>query len=252
MLLPFLVLIPGLVAAVLYPHLGSNGQSYNLALPLLIHRYFPTGLLGLGLTALLASFMSGMAGNVTAFSTIFTYDIYQAYLKKDANDRHYVQVGRISIVVGVLISIATAYIASSFPSVMDYMQALFSLFNAPLFATFLLGMFWKRTTPWGGFWGLLVGIVSAIAMLLFILPNSVFASAQAGNLWRAFIAWAIAMIVTIIVSLFTEKKPTEQLRGVVYGLTEKPSYKRHKWYTRPGVLGLVSLAIMIVINIWFW
>ena len=119
--------------------------------------YFPSGLLGLGLTALLASFMSGMAGNVTAFNTVWTYDIYRAYIRTDAPDAHYLWMGRIITVVGILLSVGTAYIASGFNSIMDYVQVLFSVFNAPLLATFLLGMFWKRTTPWGGFWGLLIG-----------------------------------------------------------------------------------------------
>ncbi|WP_143286894.1 sodium:solute symporter family protein [Caenibacillus caldisaponilyticus] len=252
MAVPFLVIIPGLIAAVLFHNIGKpGGPSYNLALPLLIQRYYPPGLLGLGLTAMLASFMSGMAGNITAFTSIFTYDIYQSYIKKDAPDKHYILVGRWAIVIGIIVSIGTAYIAGSFPSVMDYMQTLFSFFNAPLFAIFLLGMFWKRTTAWGGFWGLLSGVVGAIVLYIAI-PADFYGSAQAGNFWRAFIAWAIAMVVAIGVSFFTKPKSKEELQGLVYAYSEKPNYKHLSWYKRPGVLSAISLVILVVINIWLW
>lgn len=252
MIVPFLVIIPGLIAAVLFPKLGHpGGPSYNLALPLLIQRYFPPGLLGLGLTALLASFMSGMAGNVTAFTTIWTYDIYQAYIKKDADDQHYVAVGRWTVVIGILISIGTAYIAADFPSVMDYMQTLFSFFNAPLFATFLLGMFWKRATPWGGFWGLISGTVGAILMY-YLIPANYFASAQAGNFWRAWWSWVIAAVVTVLVSLFTKPKSEEELKGLVYGYQKLPSYAGEAWYKRPGAVAAIVVVILVVLNISFW
>ncbi|MBH8598200.1 MULTISPECIES: sodium:solute symporter family protein [unclassified Thermoactinomyces] len=251
MVVPFLVIIPGLIAAVLYPKIGHpGGPSYNLALPLLIQRYFPPGLMGLGLTAMLASFMSGMAGNVTAFTTIWTYDIYQAYFKKDAPDRHYVRVGRWTVVIGILISIGTAYIAADFPSVMDYMQTLFSFFNAPLFATFLLGMFWKRATPWGGFWGLISGTVGAF-LLYYLIPADYFASAQAGNFWRAWWAWVIAAAVTVLVSFVTKPKDEAELKGLVYGFLQLPSYRGERWYKRPGVMAVVVLVILIGLNIVF-
>jgi SSS family solute:Na+ symporter len=252
MIVPFLVIIPGLIAAVLYPKIGhTGGPSYNLALPLLIQRYFPPGLLGLGLTAMLASFMSGMAGNVTAFTTIWTYDIYQAYFKKDAPDRHYVTVGRWTVIIGILISIGTAYIAADFPSVMDYMQTLFSFFNAPLFATFLLGMFWKRATPWGGFWGLISGTVGAF-LLYYLIPADYFASAQAGNFWRAWWAWLIAAVVTALVSFVTKPKSEAELKGLVYGFTKLPSYREEPWYKRPGAVAVIVVVILIGLNIVFW
>ncbi|TCP24542.1 SSS family solute:Na+ symporter [Scopulibacillus darangshiensis] len=252
MIVPFLVIIPGLIAAVLFHNLGKpGGPSYNLALPMLIQRYYPPGLLGLGLTAMLASFMSGMAGNITAFTSIFTYDIYQSYIKKDGTDKHYISVGRWAIVLGVVVSIGTAYIAADFPSVMDYMQTLFSFFNAPLFGTFLLGMFWKRTTPWAGFWGLLSGVVGAI-VLYFATPDSVYASPQAGNFWRAFMAWGITMLVTIVVSFITKPKPKEELKGLVRGFSDRVNYKHLPWFKRPGYLAAISFVILIIFNIWFW
>ncbi|MDN4592328.1 sodium:solute symporter family protein [Polycladomyces subterraneus] len=252
MLVPFLVIIPGLIAAVLFHNLGKpGGPSYNLALPLLMERYYPPGMLGLGLTAMLASFMSGMAGNVTAFTTVWTYDIYQAYIKKDASDEHYVKMGRWAVVIGVLISIGTAYLAAGYPSVMDYMQMLFSIFNAPLFATFLMGMFWKRATPWGGFWGLVSGTAGAL-LLNVALPEHFFTSPQEGNFWRAWWAWVITVAVTVIVSLFTKPKTEEELKGLVYGTTPLPSYQGWKWYQRPGWVAVVATALLVGLNWYFW
>ncbi|UOF92562.1 sodium:solute symporter family protein [Fodinisporobacter ferrooxydans] len=252
MIVPLLVIIPGLIAAVLFPNIGKlNGPSYNLALPLLIQHYYPPGMIGLGLTAMLASFMSGMAGNVTAFTTVWTYDIYQAYINQNASDEHYIKIGRWAVVVGVVISIGTAYIAQGFPSVMDYMQTLFSFFNAPLFATFLLGMFWKRTTAWGGFFGLLCGIVGAFLLYIF-LPANYFASAAAGNFWRAWWAWVITTAITVVISFMTKPKQEGELKGLVYGLTRAPHYGNLAWYKRPGYLASLSVIILIVLNIWFW
>jgi SSS family solute:Na+ symporter len=249
---PILVIVPGLIALALYPNLGKAGEpSYNLALPLLIERYYPPGLLGLGLTALLASFMSGMAGNVTAFTTVWTYDIYQAYIKKNASDKHYVKVGKWAVVVSVIGSVATAYIAESFSSIMDYMQTLFSFFNAPLFGTFLLGMFWKRATPWGGFWGLISGVLGAF-LLYFLTLDHFFASAQAGNFWRAWWAFVITVVITVAVSLFTKPKEEKELEGYVYGLGKRPIYKRYSWYKRPGYLATIAIIILIAINVWYW
>ncbi|WP_206831919.1 sodium:solute symporter family protein [Alicyclobacillus fructus] len=252
MIVPILVIIPGLIALAIFPKIGhSPNMSYNLALPLLIAKYYPPGMLGLGLTAMLASFMSGMAGNVTAFTTVWTYDIYQAYIKKDAPDKHYVNMGRWAVVVGVIISIGTAYFAAGFPSVMDYMQTLFSFFNAPLFATFLLGMFWKKATPWGGFWGLLAGIASAFAMYFF-LPAHMFSSPDAGNFWRAWWAWVVTVVVTVLVSLVTKGKKPEELEGLVYGLSKRPDYSGYPWYKRPGYLAAIVLVILVGLNVAFW
>lgn len=252
MIVPILVIVPGLIALAVYPQIGhAKNMSYNLALPLLIAKYYPSGMMGLGLTAMLASFMSGMAGNVTAFTTVWTYDIYQAYIRKNESDKHYIAVGRWAVIWGVLISIGTAYIAAGFPSVMDYLQTLFSFFNAPLLATFLLGMFWKRTTPWGGFWGLVCGTLGALAMYFFI-PANFFYSPDAGNFWRAWWAWVITVVITVIVSLVTKPKSDEELKGVVYGLSKLPSYKGFPWYKRPGYLAAIAFVILVGFNVWLW
>ena len=254
---PFLAIVPGLIVLSVLPGLGHGGgfeNSYNMAIPFAMVHYFPSGLLGLGLTALLASFMSGMAGNVTAFNTVWTYDIYRSYIRRDAPDRHYLQMGRIITVVGILLSVGTAYLASNFNSIMDYVQVLFSVFNAPLLATFLLGMFWKRTTPWGGFWGLLVGTLSSIALWvgeqflhLFSLGSS-----EGSSMWRALIAWGICFVVTIVVSLFTVRKEEGELKGLVYSLTPKVKAPKTVWYKRPMILAGVAFVILVVLNIIFF
>ncbi|WAH36783.1 sodium:solute symporter family protein [Alicyclobacillus dauci] len=252
MIVPILVIIPGLIALAVFPKIGhTSGMSYNLALPLLISKYYPPGMMGLGLTAMLASFMSGMAGNITAFTTVWTYDIYQAYMHKDASDKHYISMGRWAVLGGVVISIGTAYFAAGFPSVMDYMQTLFSFFNAPLFGTFLLGMFWKRTTAWGGFWGLISGIVGAF-LLYYLVPAHVFSSPDAGNFWRAWWAWVITVVITVLVSLITKRKSEEELKGIVFGLSNRPNYTGFPWYKRPGYLAAIAFIILVVLNIIFW
>jgi SSS family solute:Na+ symporter len=252
LMLPIIAILPGLIALPLIPSLGTDGNSYNLALPLLIQRYYPPGLIGLGLTALMAGFMSGMSGNITAFSTIFTDDLYQSYINPKASDRHLVWVGRISVIAGVLISIGSAYIAMSFPSIMDYMQALFSIINAPLFATFLLGMFWKRATPWGGFSGLIIGILSGIAIFIFI-PSSFFGSVMAANIWRAWWAWLVCFSVTVAVSLVTKPKRNEDLKGVVYSMIERGKIEVPlPWYRKPTVWAICIAICLIIVNIMFF
>jgi SSS family solute:Na+ symporter len=254
---PFLAIIPGLIILSVLPHLGHGGgfeNSYNMAIPFAMVHYFPSGLLGLGLTALLASFMSGMAGNVTAFNTVWTYDIYRSYINRNAPDRHYLQMGRVVTVVGILLSVGTAYLAGGFNSIMDYVQTLFSIFNAPLLATFLLGMFWRRTTPWGGFWGLLVGTVVSIALWVgeqFLHLYS-FGSSEGSSMWRAFIAWAVCFVVTIVVSFFTKPRPDVELKGLVYSLTPKAERVQTVWYKRPLVLVAGIAVIFIAFNIIFW
>ncbi|MCL6631911.1 MAG: sodium:solute symporter family protein [Alicyclobacillus herbarius] len=250
MFIPFISVVVGLIALAVFPHIGHDGTSYNLAFPLLMAKYYPVGMIGLGITAMMASFMSGQAGNITAFSTVWTYDIYQAYFKKDASDAHYLWMGRMATVVGVLISIATSYIAAGFPSIMDYMQTLFSFFNAPIFGVFLLGMFWKRATGWGAFWGLVSGIAFAF-IFYFFLPFH-FATPNAGNFWRAWWVWVVTTVVCVLVSLITKPKSEEELKGLVYGVTKYRSYKGYPWYKRPGVLGCISLAMFIVLDIIFW
>ncbi len=268
MLVPFLVVTPGLLAIVLLPPLSCEADklnSYNMALPLLMQKFYPPGMIGLGLTALLASFMSGMAGNVTAFTTVWTYDIYQAYLNKNASDHHYVVMGRIATILGVLISIATAYVVMGFKTIMDFMQVVFSCVNAPLFATFLLGMFWRRATGWGGFYGLLTGILSALGMYFasarhlltgsflykfnFLSPDP---TAMGATFWRAWWAWAICFLVTILVSYFEKEKPDEELQGVVYGLEDRTLAYKSPWYNHPVFLAAVSAVILILLNAIFF
>jgi len=253
-----LAIFPGLIALSVFPELGQSPgleNSYNMAIPYVMAYYLPTGMLGLGLTALLASFMSGMAGNVTAFNTVWTYDIYRAYLRPDEPDGHYVTVGRIATVVGVLLSIGTAYAVLAFESILDYLQLLHGIFLAPLFATFLLGMFWRRTTPWAGFAGLLSGTVGGVVIWGFKLMGAIsYGSPMAGNFWRAIWAWVICFGVTIIVTLLTSssQKSDEELEGLVWGLTEKKEAVEPAWYKKPWVLAAAALGITIVLNIIFF
>jgi SSS family solute:Na+ symporter len=255
MLVPLIVVIPGLVAVSVLPEFKAvTGQTaeYNSALILLMSHYLPSGILGLAITALLASFMSGMAGNVTAFNTVWTYDIYGSYIKKGQTDRHYLNMGKYTTVAGVLISIGTAYIVKSFPNLMDYMQLIFSFFNAPLFATFLLGMFWKGATPWGGFFGLLSGIFAAATHYILYKTGVLhYASEMGANFYQAWWAWLTDFVVTIGVSLFTKKKDKSELTGLVYGLSPK-GWAEIKFLRRPEVWGSVALVAALILNIIFW
>ncbi len=254
---PVLAIAPGLIILSVLPGLGHGGgfeNSYNMAIPFAMVHYFPSGLLGLGLTALLAAFMSGMAGNVTAFNTVWTYDLYRSYIRRDAPDTHYLWMGRVVTVVGILLSIGAAYLAQGFNSIMDYVQVLFSVVNAPLLATFLLGMFWRRTTPWGGFWGLIVGTVSSLFLWVGeqFLHLFSFGSSEGSSMWRALIAFVICFVVTIAVSLFTQPKPEVELKGLVYSLTPKVEAVETVWYKKPLVLAAAALVILVVLNIIFW
>jgi SSS family solute:Na+ symporter len=255
MLVPIIVVIPGLVAVAVLPEFSQSAVQtgeYNSALILLMSYYLPNGVLGLAITALLASFMSGMAGNVTAFNTVWTYDIYGAYIKKGRSDRHYLNVGKYTTIAGVLISVGTAYIVKSFPNLMDYMQLLFSFFNAPLFATFLLGMFWKGATSWGGFFGLLFGILTAAThYILYKVGVLHYASEMGANYFQAWWAWLMDFAVTIGVSLFTKKKARESLVGLVYGLSPL-SKEKLKLFLRPEVWGSVALVAALILNLIFW
>jgi SSS family solute:Na+ symporter len=275
MLFPFLVIVPGIIALglTLHPHPGTepllptlaNGtHDYNMALPLMMARYYPAGLLGLGLTALLASFMSGMAGNVTAFNTVWTFDIYQSYIRPHANDAHYLWMGRMATVFGVLVSMAAAYAAMRFNNIMDMLQLVFSFVNAPLLATFLLGMFWRRTTGHGAFSGLVAGTAAAtlhygmtgVAAAESLLPKialvHVYPSDMAQNFWGAIVAWTTCFVVTIAISLLTTPKPETELRGLVYSLTERGGDEAVAWHRRPAVLAVVVLALTLGLNILFW
>jgi SSS family solute:Na+ symporter len=272
MFMPLIVVLPGVIAiALLQPALASKGFSmpsdgkggidYTMALPSLISHYYPTGVLGVGITALIASFMSGMAGNVTAFNSVFTFDIYQSYFVKHKSDRHYLVVGKVVTVAGILLSIVTAYIAKSFNNINDFLQLVFSFVNGPLFATFLLGMFWKRTTSNGAFFGLLAGTIAAA-----ITHGLTLAEGKGGWIYplyeiqsgmgQAFIvasfSWIVNFVTTIVVSLFTKPKPDSELVGLVYSLTEKPSYHQGKWYLRVVPLGLILIAVTIILNIIFF
>ncbi|MGI4828680.1 MAG: sodium:solute symporter family protein [Janthinobacterium lividum] len=244
---------------------GSPVYNYDLAIPVMLLRFFPTGILGLGLTALLASFMSGMAGNVTAFNTVWTYDIYQAYINKRGSDEHYLWMGRMATVGGVVLSIAAAYAARNFNNIMDALQLIFSLVNAPLFATFLLGMFWKRTTGHGAFTGLLAGTLGALLHHGLTLPADtvigihggwlhvihVYPSDMAQNFWTAIFAFSVNMIFTVGVSLVTIPRPEAQLVGLVYSLTPKPVETHLSWYQKPSTLGFAVLGMLIILNLIF-
>jgi SSS family solute:Na+ symporter len=227
----------------------------------MLARYCGPGLLGLGITALVAGFMSGMAGNVTAFSTVWTYDIYRALIRKDASDEHYVAMGRWSTILGVLVSIGTAYFVMNAKGIMDYVQALFSFFIAPLFGTVILGMLWKRATPAGGFWGLLLGTISSIAMWAMVKLNpdtlryvamSTDAKAMAEDMYRALWSWLVCVIVTVVVSYATRPLPDAQLVGLVYGCTPIPSEGDLKLYERPMFWAIVIAMALVILNILVW
>jgi SSS family solute:Na+ symporter len=227
----------------------------------MLARYCGPGLLGLGITALIAGFMSGMAGNVSAFATVWTYDIYRSVIKKDGTDHHYVNMGRWCTIVGVLVSIGTAYMVMEFKSIMDYVQALFSFFIAPLFGTVVLGMLWKRATAQGGFWGLLCGTVSSIGMwawvkldpsALSIVALSSHAKDMAENMYRGLWSWIVCVLVTVVVSYLTEPMPESRLTGLVYGCTAIPSEGDMPLYKRPIFWAVIVAAVFVVLNIVFW
>jgi SSS family solute:Na+ symporter len=280
MMVPLIVILPGLAAlAVLRDSSGTliklvpedvatspagvaqGLHSYNEVLPLMLARYCGPGLLGLGITALIAGFMSGMAGNVTAFSTVWTYDIYGALIRKDAPDRHYVNMGRWSTILGVIVSIVTAYLVQRSASIMDYVQALFSFFIAPLFGTVILGMLWKRATNMGGFLGLLAGTLSSIGMWGWVMRDpsalryialSSSAKPMAENMFRALWSGMICVLVTVIVSYATRPKPESELAGLVYGATEIPHEANVPLIRRPVFWAAVVVIVFVILNILFW
>jgi SSS family solute:Na+ symporter len=268
-MVPFIVILPGLLALAVLPTkltaetaaVVSGGHSYNEVLPLMMARYCGPGLLGLGVTALIAGFMSGMAGNVSAFTTVWTYDIYRALVNKNASDHHYVNMGRWCTVLGVLISVGTAYLVMSFASIMDYVQALFSFFIAPLFGTVILGMLWKRATSAGGFWGLLAGTVSSIAMWAWVKADpaalryvalSPNARDMAENMYRGLWSWIVCVLVTVVVSYMTKPKPDGELNGLVYGVTAIPREDAVPLYQRPAFWAVVVAVVFVVLNILVW
>jgi len=268
MAVPIIVILPGLLGlAVLPMHLVPASEvhagqfSYNEVLPLMLARYCGPGLLGLGITALVAGFMAGMAGNVSAFATVWTYDIYRPFIKKTAPDSHYVSMGRWCTIIGLFISIGTAYLAMGFASIMDYVQALFGFFIAPLFGTVLLGMMWKRVTKAAGFLGLLCGTISSVSMftLMKLDPKwvAVFALSPdakglAQDMYQALWACVTCVVVTVLVTMVTKPRPDEELRGLVYSLTEVAHEGQTSWYQRPFFWGMVALGVLVVLQIIFW
>lgn len=282
MLFPFLVILPGLIAAgtpgliptkldsvtgaTMVDLAGRVQLDYDMTIPSMLQTFFPAGVLGLGVTALLASFMSGMAGNVTAFNTVWTYDIYQSYFKPAATDAHYLLVGRVTTVAGIALSIATAYLASQFNNIMDMLQLVFAFVNAPLFATFLLGMFWKRATGHGAFAGLVAGTLAAAAHHALTLPLGAeigikggwlgmlveYRSEMAQNFWTAIWAWATCFGVTILVSLMTNAPDQRMLVGLVHSLTPRQADARPSWLHRPATLAIAVLVVTIGLNVYFW
>jgi SSS family solute:Na+ symporter len=276
MLFPALVILPGMIALAIsatpgelftLPLKADGSVNYDMTIPLMLQAFFPPGMLGLGLTALMASFMSGMAGNVTAFNTVWTYDIYQAYLKPNQTDGHYLNVGRLTTVFGILASWGAAYAAMKFNNIMDLLQLVFAFVNAPLFATFLLGMFWARTTGHGAFWGLLSGTVGAAVHHGLSLPAGAVAGLKGGwlgavtsypsemaqNFWTAIWAFAVCLTVTVGISLVTRAKPARELEGLVYAYTKMPEGDASlPWHQRPGTLGLLILGAVLALNLLFW
>ena len=275
MAVPFIVILPGLICLGLTSHghplfhlvgenqvSAANPYSYNEVLPLMLIRYCGPGLLGLGITALVAGFMSGMAGNVSAFSTVWTYDIYGAFINKKASDQHYVLMGRWSTVIGMIVSIATAYLVAHAASIMDYVQALFSFFIAPLFGTVILGMLWKRATNAGGFWGLFVGTASSISMFFYTtyggpaalsrIALSVDARPMAETLYRALWSWCICVVVTVAVSYMTKPKPEAELAGLVYGATPLPDDGATSIWQKPIFWAIVVIIVFFILNIIFF
>ena len=253
------------------PATGRPVPDFDMATPMMLIRYFPTGLLGLGLTALMASFMSGMAGNVTAFNTVWTYDIYQSYIAPNRSDHHYLWMGRMATVFGIGVSVGAAYVATQFNNIMDVLQLVFGFVNAPLFATFMLGMFWRRATGHGAFFGLLSG--TALAALHHGLtvpvgaatllkggwlamghPLNVYRSEMAQNFWTAIFAWTGCFLTTIIVSLLTRQgKSQDDLCGLVYSLTPHVAKDESlHWYAQPATLAIAVLAATVVLNVVFW
>jgi SSS family solute:Na+ symporter len=284
MFVPFFVILPGLLALVLLkdpsghlirlypdgsPEVLHGAHSFNEVLPLMMVRYLGPGLLGLGITALVAGFMSGMAGNVSAFSTVWTYDIYGAYINKKASDSHYVSMGRWSTILGMAVSVGTAYLVMKSASIMDYVQQLFSFFIAPLFGTVILGMLWKRASKAGGFWGLFSGTAASVVMwemvrlnkanirFMILQPHAsadtiLRVQAMAENLYRAAWSWLICVAVTIIVSYCTKPTPESQLTGLVYGSTVVPHDGSTNLFEKPIFWAIVVATVLFILNLWLW
>jgi solute:Na+ symporter, SSS family len=259
--LPAIIILPGLIAVVTVHGLGGSAvnDSYNTAIPHLIGNFLPEGMLGLAVTGLLAAFMAGVAANVTAFNTVVTYDILQAYVWKDRGPGFYLRAGRWVTVVGILVSVGTAFIAKGYSNIMNYIQTLFSIFNAPLFATFIIAMFWKRATAWGGFWSLVAGTAAAYATNRLAAYHTIFHFGSAtldGSFWQAIMAFVVDAVVMVAVSLVTKPKPIAELDGLVWGMAkgddEADIDPRDKlWWRSPWLLGGGIIACVIALNIIF-
>jgi SSS family solute:Na+ symporter len=278
MAVPFIVILPGLLALVVLKnpngslmHLvgedvvsanpGAGLHSYNEVLPLMLVRYCSPGLLGLGITALIAGFMSGMAGNVSAFAAVWTYDIYQPLINKKAADSHYVAVGRWATILGVVVSIGAAYMVMGAAGIMDYVQALFSFFIAPLLGAILMGMFWTRGTKAGGFWGLLLGTLTSISLFLWVhfdpsalryVALSPDAKDMAENMYRALWSFSVTVIVTFVVSLFGKARPVAELNGLVYGATKLPKEEPVPFYKNEWYWAAIAVVLFVALNVIFW
>jgi SSS family solute:Na+ symporter len=281
MFIPFLIIVPGIAALVLLNDptkgfalpLNATGQPvYDYTIIMLLKQYLPAGVLGLGITALLASFMSGMAGNVSAFNTVWTYDIYQSYIRPltgnhELDDKHYLKVGKIATVFGVVVSIGAAYIASKFGNIMDFLQTIFSMINAPLFAVIFLGMFWKRSTGHAAFTGLLAGFAVALIHHGLTQPMGSDTLVKGGwlgviheypvemaqNFWTAIFAFTTATLLTVIISLLTKSQKSDaELDGLVYSMTAPLNDSDVIWYQRPWFLALIVAVICIILTILFW
>ena len=278
MAVPFIVILPGLLGLVVLQnpdgthmllhgenfvaaHAGQGLHSYNDVLPLMMVRYLTPGLLGLGITALIAGFMSGMAGNVSAFSAVWTYDIYRPHINKNATDQHYVAIGRWATILGVVVSIAAAYSVQHAPGIMDYVQALFSFFIAPLLGAVLMGMFWTRATKAGGFWGLLIGTVSSISLWAWVKVDpsalryvalSPDAKDMAENMYRALWSVSICVIGVFVVSMFGKARPLAELDGLVYGATKIPKEDPVPYYKNEYFWMVLAILCFLALNIYFW
>src|SRR5512133_1363876 len=281
MFIPFIIIVPGIIALALFNDpskgftlpLDAGGKPiYDYTIIMLLKHYLPAGVLGLGITALLASFMSGMAGNVSAFNTVWTYDIYQSYIRpntrnKEADDKHYLHVGRYATIFGILVSIAAAYIASKFGNIMDFLQTVFSMINAPLFAVIFLGMFWKRTTGHAAFTGLLLGFLLALLHHGLTIPAGATTLVKGGwianlheypvemaqNFWTAIIAFTVSTVVTVSLTFMTKQQKSDaELHGLVYALTPRTLAEEGPWYQRPLGLAIIVGVICVILSILFW
>jgi SSS family solute:Na+ symporter len=260
--LPAIIILPGLIAVVTVKGLGVGkglGVQYNTAIPHLIGNYLPEGMLGLAVTGMLAAFMAGVAANVTAFNTVVTYDLIQSYFVKDRDSAFYIRSGRVVTIAGILVSVLTALIAKGYSNIMNYIQTLFSIFNAPLFATFIIAMFWRRATAWAGFFSLVAGTAAAYIVNRLNAYSTIFhfGSPLSASFWQAIIAFLVDAFVLVTVSLVTKPKPTEDLRGLVWGLTRAEEAEVNEdprdklWWRSPALLGGIAIVLVVALNIIF-